>query len=365
MFLFVPTVIRVLINNFIYDFCIRKVRIRMVKIDNKLDFLDMVDDRLLKKDKIYVASHGDADGISAAWVTAYAYRKQKPDVYFPDDFKETKSISGKDADIVTDKVPYPEYQGLVVDHHPDHKKDASYALYHGDIPASGMALDLFGNMIPRHLHWKAVPGIIGDGQPEKIPPYIWKEFPILSETVGTIRKYKGNTNIYHNPLWFLLSSPLNSACRVGKRNLAFSVLASARTPYDIINNPSLAECKMQVKKEVDRVRMENRCIDLGKIVVFVVNSLFSVHSTMAWEINGETKKTAIVLNEGVGRGSIRGVLVDYLKEYIDPKWGIGGHSGFAGISLPKPQAEGEDYKIQMKQTVEDFIEALRELENGK
>lgn len=326
----------------------------------------MLDERLASKNKIYLASHGDADGISSAYLTAYAFRKNKPEVYFPRKFKHTKNLNGTDADIVTDKCPDKTFKGIVIDHHPDHKEDCDYPYWigSGGKPAALLALELFKEKIPKELWWKAVPGIVGDGVPEKVPGWVWKAHPHLLESLGTIRKWKGKTNVYKNPVWFLLSSPLNSACRAGKRNLAFTALVGARTPLDIIQHPGLQECKTMVNKEVDRARMASRSIDLGTINVLIVNSNYKIASTLAWELNSNDRKTAIVINEGTGNGSVRGVLVDFLKENIDPAWGLGGHSGFAGISFPDINAEGEEHKVKRREQVLDFVDALREAQRG-
>lgn len=326
-------------------------------IEDRDTFLDMLESKPIKR----IASHGDADGISAAYMAALWCRskKMKPEVYFPKAFKETKTISGKEADLVLDKVPDPSYIGSVIDHHPDHLPTSNYALWLGNVPASLLALELFKDDIPESLWWKAAPGIVGDGQSQKIPAYLWKRFPHLLEQVATVRKWSGKTNIYKNPVWFLLSSPINSACRVGKKNLAFSRLVAARNPIDLVFDPQLQECKSHFNKEVDRVRMEHRAIDLGEVEVWVVDSNYSVNSTLAWELNSKSRKTVLVMNTNTRHGSIRGVLVDYLKEHMPKKWGIGGHSGFAGFSFPPVEAEGDALKSLEKLMVNEFIDDLR------
>lgn len=329
----------------------------MPRIDNKDDFLKILSSKPIK----YIASHGDADGVSSAYMAALWTRsmKMKPEVHFPRAFSETKTISGKEADLVLDKVPDSSYIGCVIDHHPDHKPTSNYSLWKGSVPTSLMTLELFKDKIPESLWWKAVPGIVGDGQAEKVPVYIWEKFPELLESVVTVRKYSGKTNVYKNPVWFLLSSPINSACRVGKRNLAFTRLAAARIPTDIVFDKELQSCKSMYNKEVDRVRIEHRAMDLGPLEIWVVDSNYSVNGTLAWELNNNSRKTALVMNTNTRHGSIRGVMVDYLKTHMPKKWGIGGHSGFAGFSFPSIEAEGDVLKSLEKVMVNEFIADLR------
>jgi len=330
----------------------------MPVIEDRNTFLEILSSKPVKN----IASHGDADGVSAAYISALKFRKDKPLVYFPVEFSDPSDNKGNHADLVLDKVPIPEYIGCVIDHHPDHLPTSNYSLWHGTVPASLLALELFKDDIPPERWWKACPGIVGDGQPEKIPPYVWEQNPELLESVGTVVKYRGNTNVYKNPVWFLLSSPLNSACRVGKRNLAFSQLALAKTPFDLIFDEKLMDCKEQFNREVDRVRGENRSIDLGKIGVWIVDSAFSVNGTLAWELNNNDRKTALVINQHNGRGSIRGVLVDLLKEKMPMKWGIGGHSGFAGFTFPKIESESDVERDAIRKSqIIDFLDDLRKV----
>jgi single-stranded DNA-specific DHH superfamily exonuclease len=325
-------------------------------IETKEKFLES----LGTKDGIRIASHGDADGISSAFIAAYAFRKNKPEVYFPTEFSDVTKETGEVADLVLDKVPVNTYTGHVIDHHPDHAKDAKYNLFHGKVPASLLSLQVFKERIPKEVWWKAVPGIVGDGQPEQIPPEIIQMFPSLMEEVTTVRNYRGETKTYTNPVWFLLSSPINSACRIGKRSLAFSTLVAARDPYELIFSEALADCKELFQREVDRVRNASRAINIGPITIWLVDSNYSVNGTLAWELYNQNRKTAIVINEHTRHGSIRGLLVDYLKTYVDPKWKVGGHSGFAGISLPKIEADNDaDRKAREKEQLVDFLNEIR------
>ena len=325
-------------------------------IEDKEAFRTLLSSRSIKN----IASHGDADGVSSAYISALKFRQNKPEVYFPTEFSDTRNLKGDEADLVLDKVPSKEFQGLVIDHHPDHDPNCKYGLWYGHAPASRLSIDMFKEDLPNRLWWKAAPGIVGDGQPELIPTYIWEACPELLEQVCTVTKYRGNTNVYKNPVWFLLSSPLNSACRVGKRNLAFTRLAVAKSPYDLIFDDELATCKEHFNNEVNRVRTDYRAIDLGSAEVWIVESNYSVNGTLAWELNNNSRKTALVINTKTRHGSIRGVLVDYLKDKMPDKWGIGGHSGFAGFSLPVIEGEGGELETLRKAQVRDFIDDLRE-----
>ena len=147
---------------------------------------------------------------------------------------------------------------------------------------------------------------------------------------------------------------------MGKRNLAFTKLASAKSPYDIVFDKDLLDCKKQVNAEVNRVRQEHRPIDIGPVELWVVDSSYSVNGTLAWELNNNSRKTALVLNTKTRHGSIRGVLVDLLKQRMPPRWGIGGHSGFAGFSLPLIDSEDpNERKSILDGQLRDFTNDLR------
>jgi len=297
-----------------------------------------------------ILAHSDADGVTSAYLLARTIEDAR--VYFPKRFREFR-WEGVAGDVLVDKVPEEGYTGLVIDHHPDHPEEPEYWLYWGSVPASLLVYDLVADKLPEEEHWKLIPGLVGDGRAEIIPVSFWSRYPELLENIVTVRKYRGSTYLYSSPVWFLLSSPLNAACRTGKSQLALERLAIAKSPLDLVFDQKLQEEKTRFTKELDRVRSESRAIQIGNcVLVWMVSSPYKVEGILATELWEEKKITSIVINEQRRSGSIRGVLADYLKTRLVTKWNIGGHAGFAGLDL-----EG----IDMEEVVKALIKDLRRI----
>jgi len=268
-----------------------------------------------------IITHTDADGIAAAVLAVTAEIGWH--VMFASSFGEVR-----DAELVLDMVPQENKETLyVVDHHPGHI-EPKYKLYWGMYPASRLVYDLIKKCgIEVGYQWKVAVGCVGDGQPEAIPTEVWLKHKELLIQKGRISDKYGSTNIYGQPIFRLLSSPINAACRTNEPKLAFEILLTAETPFDIIYNDVLQERQELVKKEVSKQIADAEIIDYGAILLVKISSKYRITSLVASKIAGSTYKTVVTLNKETKKVSIRGVLSELLREKL-AHHNIGGHLGF-------------------------------------
>jgi len=296
----------------------------------------------IKLGKIRVSSHSDADGVYSTSLLATIFPIEE--VVFPDVFGEVL-----DEDVVLDQVPIkPSYSGIVIDHHPQHLERRKYTLVLGDSPTSVVVYDLFKDKIKKEDLWKVIGGAVGDGQGETIPGEIWDMYPELLERYCYTREYYGELKISSIPLYMLLSSPINSACRVGQPYIAYKILKNATSYWNVLEDPALVAARKRTDEERKKMLSDTHPIDLGKVIVWKISSDVKIESGLARELEEKERKTVVVVNEKTGKISIRGILALYLKEKM-PQYYIGGHPGFTGGSLSKDQK------------VEDLIKDLRKL----
>ena len=296
---------------------------------------------------IKISVHTDADGIYSGVLLSYAIEVET--VLFPERFGDTV-IGDSIPDIILDQVPVDSnYSGLVLDHHPHHPRERRYRLIYDTVPTGLIVYNILKDRIPERHRWKVVGSLVGDGQPELIPVEIWRQYPILLEEVGSIVDRR-DLIFYRSPVWSLLSSPVNSACRCNMEDVAFKIVRDARDPYDIIFDPALQACKKRVEEEMSRIIKQFKPIDLGYYIYWEFDSELKLTGYLASRAESIYKKTAIVVNRKRKILSIRGVLSDLLKEYLSSKYSIGGHSGYSGGYL----REDQDTRI--------LLEDLRELQ---
>jgi len=297
-----------------------------------------VSDRIdILKKGCYVSSHHDADGITSLYFITLVMNVLG--YYFPKVFgdpritveKDGKMI-GRDSDLMLDMVPrIPSYRGLSIDHHV-HVEPFDYLLVHDSVPACLIVYNLFKDEIPEKERWKLAVGLVGDGRSELIPSKLWKEYPVLNEQYCSYRTSRtGFQYISKTPIWFKLSAPINYACRVNKPKIGLDVLTAASEPLDILTDTSLIAAKDMIEKEVKKVSSEMLLIDIGKVIVGIIESEYVVESILAGRMSQNEKKPIIILNKDNGNISMRGVSTDYIVEYLSDKgYEVGGHSGFAG-----------------------------------
>lgn len=291
---------------------------------------------------MYIRSHHDADGISSLVLYLKANNIDISDVNieFPKVFGEFNDKTN----IMLDMTPFnSDYTGLCIDHHDQHPEEHKYSLIFDRIGAT--ALLIFNNFdIPDEELWKVAVGCIGDVCPEQIPYKVWKKSPELMDLYSSVwidYNNKGGVNLSGRHSFRLISSPINSASRIGKVDEAFQILYFAESIDDIIYNDTLSKYKTMVRKEVERVFKKagygNRLPEIiGNFVVFEYDSNYRISGIVGAKLHEffEEKKTIIAINRQRDGGSARGVLCNYLKtEMINSGFNAGGHSGAMGVSL--------------------------------
>jgi len=308
-----------------------------------------------------LALHDDADGITSGVLLSFVLKIKK--VWAPLDFGEwpikPRKIDGEmfyPPDACVDMVPAnPQWPGkLCIDHHPGHPPEGqrAYKLIWGEVPTSLIIYNLFRDYIPKEHRWKVVCGIVGDGQPELIPPEVFKETPQLLENYVTVYEKYGKIELRKFPIYLKLSAPLNAACKIpDKWYTAYSVLRNATDPIDILEDPALDAARKFVDDEYRRILKESNAIQLNNgIRLWKIQSDYKLERTLAFVAEQRDRITTVVVNVKTGRGSIRGTLAQAVFQHLQSKGFIAsGHPGYGGLRL-KPD-----------QTFRDLYLALRDL----
>lgn len=307
-------------------------------------------ERLFGDRAVRVGTHTDLDGLVSLF--NFSCKWDIEDYYFAPYFGSTTSTDKTIvADVMLDMVPdNKNYEGLVIDHHPNHPLKHKYTLVLDNVPASLMVYYATRDALLDEDKWKTVIGVVGDGRPELIPIEIWDEYPELyKEEIATIRDYRSGTYVNSYPLWTQLTSRVAAALRIKKYTIAFDVLMKAQTPYDIFYNKELDEMREAVNTEVKRVKDEYRPIRIGHIIYLEYESEYVIESILASTIESKQKCPIIVLNKNTQSASIRGAQATWLVSKLREKGFIaGGHPGYAGLQLKD-------------KTISDLKKALREI----
>lgn len=286
-----------------------------------------------------IATHSDADGVTSAVLLVKGLKLGEGEytIRFPEKFGDVK-----DEDYCLDMRPInPDYEGTVIDHHPDHPENRKYKLVHGDVPASRLVYDQVKNDLTEKDDWKVVVGVSGDGQTEVTPNEVWENHPeLFDEVVSVYLKYSSGDqiNVYPNRVFTLLSSSINSACRLFKPDVAFGILRDAKDVYDVLESKQLINFKKRlymIRKSV----LENleQVIQTRNFCFAMYSADARIEGVIASKIQQEVQKTIITLNQKTMSGSIRGVLSNWLVEKMSMV-GIecGGHAGYAGFGITSP-----------------------------
>jgi len=324
----------------------------MVEILSKKDIEDLRQKiEPIKK----LAFHDDADGVSSAVLLSYIFKINK--VWAPAEFGEWPikpyQVNGKTEippDACVDMVPQnPAWEGFAIDHHPGHPPEGkrSYQLILGAAPTAVVVYTLFREVIPKDQRWKMVVGAVGDGQPELIPPDIWRDYPmLLEETVTSWERY-GKIETSNFPLYLRLSSGINAMCKLPEKWYnAYSVLRNAKSPWDLVNDTTLKSAKDIIDGERSKVYRETNPIQLRNgIRVWGFNSETKIERTVSWEMWDKDKRTIVAVNMTTGRGSIRGTLATLVYEHLSNNgFQASGHPGFGGLRLKPNQTFDDVYK---------------------
>lgn len=291
-----------------------------------------------------IFTHHDADGVTSAYFTSFAL--EDPQIVITKKFGETKDW--EDGDYMTDMRPdNPKVKGTVIDHHLPHPKERNYELIthleeNGyNAPASLVAWQEFKDKIPKEHWWKLAIGVVGDGQPEKIPAEVIKEHPILMKKVPTsaFTRY-GKITINSYPLYNMLSSGINALLRCGEYDEAMNQMMLAPHPLALYQSSKIKKYKRKVSTEFDRIVGTARSSDgtkdiytFGDLVVIFFKSNLRMTGYISSRLQDSfDNKTLLSIEEASGSMSLRGDLSLYYRDilntldYVD----LDGHPGFMG-----------------------------------
>lgn len=308
-----------------------------------MNFSKKIYDRLLTIGGT-VATHHDADGLSAGALLTIAIPNFDK-IIMPTPFGNVMDEeTGELASVILDfgRPIQEEFKGISIDHHPQPETD-TYDLIWRPYPTARIVYELLKNKIPEDQHWKCAIGCTGDGQPEKIPLEVLMNNKTLFEEVGKF-SFKGNP--WSLPVYRMLSSPINAICRVGSPYEGYAIIKDAKTPWDILENPSLRSAQAQVKAEVNKV-IKGKDLILKRykgVYFFKYSSAYSLEGRIGTQLNASTfgQPTFIVVNVRLKKFSIRGDLALVISSFLNAK-GIkaGGHAGYAGGSLTAKQTSND------------------------
>jgi len=278
--------------------------------------------------KNIITTHSDADGISSCVLLSIAL-KEVEEIRFPDLFGYFEG----DEKYMLDSIPYKGgFKGIVIDHHPNHPSPPDYWLVYKPYPTVRIVYEEWKNKIPKEDTWKVMIGLMGDGQAELLPVEIWKQHPDLLLEYCYLRDQYGETKTYTQPLYSLISSPINALCRCLLPKEAYKIILASKHPLDILNNDQCRQARRRVDEEYRKILSNYNPIDLGRIVYLQYETDLRMEGYLASKLEQSTRKTSIVFNNKSGGLSIRGVLSDLILEHLKSKKieGVGGHSGFSG-----------------------------------
>lgn len=300
-----------------------------------------------------IVTHWDADGISSVVLYLLSHPDLSiEDVKFPEDF----GVYYTDTEIMLDMRPIDDnFNGTVYDHHLGHKdmgnydsQNRKYKLVWEPFPTAVIVFNQFWDKIPEDKWWIVAVGAAGDGQPETIPPKVFKRHPYLIMNKSAVYSSRGGAKLYPSPVYTKLSSLINAPARWGYPEVSLQALWEAETPRDLYTNQQLIEFAKNLSQEVDRVIKENMEVyDIGPLLLVTYNSEAGLGGQLAWKVLDDPTRTAIIVNMNSLSTSIRGHLALYVAELLNEHgYGqFGGHPGFVGGKLFEPIDENELVKI--------------------
>lgn len=234
------------------------------------------------------------------------------------------------------------WNGIVVDHHPDHPKERKYTLFWDNVPTTLIVWNHLKDHIPKEEWWRVVGGLMGDQSVELTPAEVWDYFPELFDEVGGI--YKNNWKISSSkiPLYVMLSSGVNSLCRIGTPLVALKKCLEWKSPLDALTDPDVKDAKDVVAREeaqIYKTGMRQSVIS-NKVALIIIRTSspnYSMSGYIASTLAGQRQYkflTVVVLNEANGEVSIRGTLAKYVADKLRARgYKAGGHACASGCSI--------------------------------
>jgi hypothetical protein len=279
--------------------------------------------------------HHDADGITTAYLASYGIKNAKLEGW---DGKFGDTTGLKSGDWMVDMRPMQNMEGLnVIDHHLPHREDRKYNLISDEVPASLIAFNKYKEDIPKSEWWKVAIGVMGDGQPELIPPEVFNQCPQLLTRVKTssYQSY-GKWKISYYPTYKLLSSYVNSFLRKRDFENALNLIQYSQQPSNILHSVKAQMAKLDVRKEFENIIKTCDSYDFADISVFIFQSDYRMTGYIASAMQGSLDgKTVMAINRKDGSGSLRGELAYYFRDKLDSLdyLLIDGHPGFCGVTV--------------------------------
>jgi len=324
---------------------------------------------MVKKETPTIWTHWDADGITAAFFLATSL-KHKCEVRFPEVFGGTDACH--DGDFMVDMRPTENISGItVIDHHPGHFENPNYELIWRAYPAGKICWEIFKDKIPRKEWWKLACSLTGDVAIEEMPYEVWKEFPILLQlrNTSTWTKYGGgnsNKTFWSAfPLHFLLSSPINSLCRVGKQEDAYTLLKVSQSPLQLITHPDVLRAKNKVRVETESAIKGSTMMqyDISKgygLMLILYDSPLRISGRICASLMGEPQYsgyTIMAINRKDGRGSMRGTLCNFARGIMEDNFDYihaDGHGIAQGITCER--AKVNSFMYDLHEVMNTFVE---------
>jgi hypothetical protein len=291
-------------------------------------------DKLKSIEPFTLAGHTDADGAYSAVLLKRIFQT-KGKVEMPK-FGEYTTDVAVDLGAPTNK----EWTGVAIDHHPDHPTERKYTLYHDHCPTGLVIYNNLKQYIKKEDTWLVVGSLVGDGQVELCPPEIWEANPLLLNGRGTMYKtgFKVGTSDY--PLFVILSSGINSMCRLGFPEQALQMLENFDNPIDMLESSEIKDASEKMRKETDAVYGNKPILEsLGHWITLARIRTTKPEIKVGGIIGAalsqcDSKQTYIVLNESSGDVSIRGTFAKYITSKLNAMgYKAGGHAGFAGANV--------------------------------
>jgi hypothetical protein len=243
----------------------------------------------------------------------------------------------------------PTFDGIVVDHHPDHPIQRNYKLFWDKVPTGLIIWNEMKDYIPKSQWWRVAGSLTGDSAIEYLPPEIWDSFPQLLDTKSSIYRDTKTYKIKMGrpyPIYVYLSSGVNALCRMGNPAEALKKCLTWRSPIDAVTDLDVIEAKHLLDIEENTIMKRKPIAEIvrNRFSIIKISSSrpeFSMSGYMASHLMGQNEfLTIVVINETNGEVSIRGKLAKYLADKLRTKgYKSGGHAIAAGATVPLDQIE--------------------------
>lgn len=299
---------------------------------------------------VTLRTHWDADGITAGYFASIGIPNSEIKVgNYEEGFGSTKGLT-KDDWMLDMKPQDKSWNGTCLDHHFPHPEDRKYKLIpdiknsyldivNSIVPASLISFNHFKESIPKKEHWKLMIGLMGDGQPELMPPEIFALCPSLLKSVSTsIYQSYGNWKVSTMPLYKVLSSGINALLRKGDNELAISIMKYSNSPLDIHTSEEISIAKKEIRDEYTLAVKDSEIFEYENLVVIIFDSKFRLSGYISSSLQSEfIGKTIMAVNKRNGSVSMRGDLASYINERLKPIEYLecSGHMAFMGGKLKK------------------------------